>query len=103
MRRMRSVCGKLKAVVTEEFAREDADVPYSQEDIEVTMSRGIEHFVVAPYEHLVFDCVLPAGEHPQGQPALPAHAVPTAAAVLPGVVPSSSTSAVTTRVPEAKP
>ena len=44
---MRHICGKLKPVVTEEFTQEDADVPYSQEDISVTMQLGAQHFTLA--------------------------------------------------------
>ena len=53
---MRHVCGKLKPVVTEEFIKEDADVPYAQSDIQESMQRGAEHFIVAPYTHMIYDC-----------------------------------------------
>jgi hypothetical protein len=53
---MNHVCGRLKPVVTEEFTQQDADVPYSQEDISVTMQLGAEHFTLADYTHLVFVC-----------------------------------------------
>ncbi|MBI5241343.1 MAG: hypothetical protein HY926_12795 [Elusimicrobia bacterium] len=73
---MRRVCGKLKPVVTEEFEREDADVPYSQDDIAATMARGAEHFTVARYMHMVFDCAFSStapvrGEPPRGLPPPP--------------------------------
>ena len=73
---MRRVCGKLKPVVTEEFEREDADVPYSQDDIAATMARGAEHFTVARYMHMAFDCAFSStapvrGEPPRGLPPPP--------------------------------
>ena len=73
---MRRVCGKLKPVVTEEFEREDADVPYSQDDIAATMARGAEHFTVARYMHMAFDCAFSStapvrGEPPKGLPPPP--------------------------------
>jgi hypothetical protein len=73
---MSHVCGKLKPVVTEEFDREDADVPYSQDDIAATMDRGAEHFTVARYLHMVFECAYSStapvrGEPPKGLPPPP--------------------------------
>jgi hypothetical protein len=87
---MRRVCGKLKPVVTEEFDREDADVPYSQDDIAATMARGAEHFTVARYMHMVFDCAFSStapvrGEPPKGLPPPPRPA--PSEAVSTGAVP----------------
>jgi hypothetical protein len=94
---MRHTCGKLKPVVIEEFEREDADVPYSQDDIAATMGRGAEHFTVARYMHIVFDCAYsstaPArGEPPRGLPPPPRLAAETFAAPLSSApaAPSSS-------------
>lgn len=59
LRRIRWACRPLKAVISEEFARQDVDVPYSQDDIEQNMSKGLEHYKVAPYQHIVFECEQP--------------------------------------------
>jgi hypothetical protein len=56
LRRMRKVCQRLHAVVVDEFIRDDADVPYSQDDIIVTLDRGSDHYSVAPYTHIEFEC-----------------------------------------------
>lgn len=84
---MRRVCGKLKPVVTEEFEREDADVPYSQDDIAATMARGAEHFTVARYMHMAFDCAFSStapvrGEPPKGLPPPPRPPVETPVPVV---------------------
>jgi hypothetical protein len=78
---MRHVCGKLRPVVVEEFTQEDADVPYSQEDISVTLQLGAEHFTLAPYAHLVFECAYSStapvsAQPPQGLPPPPRPAAP---------------------------
>lgn len=76
LRRMRKICRPLKPLIVDEATRQDADVSYSQEDLDVNMDRGIEHFTVAPYVHYVFECVRPAGA---GAPA----PLPAAPVVLP--------------------
>lgn len=57
--KMRHVCGKLNAHVTDEFTREDMDVPYAGEDLEVNIQRGLDHYEMSPYHHIVFECKLP--------------------------------------------
>ncbi|MEK7858337.1 MAG: hypothetical protein AAB320_04265 [Elusimicrobiota bacterium] len=66
LRRMRRVCGKLKAVITDEFTRQDVEVPYSGEDVKDNLAKGMKHYTVAPFEHIVFDCVL---REPSAAPA----------------------------------
>jgi hypothetical protein len=88
-RRMRHICGKLKPAIVEESNREDADVPYSQEDIQVTMREGTEHFIVAPFTHLVFECQAPA---PVAKRAALA-AVSSAPAVAPSTAPAGGRAA----------
>jgi hypothetical protein len=57
LRKMRRVCKKdLLPKITDEFTRDDADVPYSGMDIQDTVQRGHEHFIVGKYHHIVFDC-----------------------------------------------
>lgn len=56
LRRIRKACGELKAAVTDEFTRDDAEVAYSGESIEESMKSGLEHYRVHPFMHLVFEC-----------------------------------------------
>ena len=56
LRRMRRICKPLKPVIVDEFTRQDVQVPYSSEDIELNMDRGLEHYTMAPYEHIIFEC-----------------------------------------------
>jgi hypothetical protein len=90
---MRHICGKLEPVVTEEFTQEDADVPYSQEDIAVTMQLGAEHFTLAPYTHMVFQCAYSSTAPVTAQPqnVLPPPPRPMVEAYAPGY--SSATAA----------
>jgi hypothetical protein len=64
LRRMRRICRPLKAVIIDEFTRQDVQVPYSSEDIQVNVDRGLDHYTVAPYEHIVFECHDKAGKTP---------------------------------------
>jgi hypothetical protein len=73
---MSHICGKLKPVLTDEFDKEDVDVPYSQDDIAATLQRGAEHFTLAPFTHLVFECAYSStapvtAQPPQGLPPPP--------------------------------
>lgn len=60
--RMRRVCSPLKAVISEEFVRQDVAVPYSQDDVDQSLGKGLEHYTVAPYQHIVFECEPPQEE-----------------------------------------
>lgn len=60
LRRMRKVCKPLKAVVIDEFTRQDVEVRYNNEDVNQNLDKGLDHYTVAPYEHIVFEC-----EHPK--------------------------------------
>jgi hypothetical protein len=64
LRRMKRVCkGKdLEARVTDEFTRDDVDATYHGNDLGDNINKGLEHYQVAPYRHIVFDCV------PKSQP-----------------------------------
>ncbi len=59
LRRMRHVCGRLPAKIVDEYTKDDIEVPYSGEDLEVNIQRGLEHYNVAPYHHIIFECVPP--------------------------------------------
>lgn len=56
LRRARRICKPLKAVIVDEFTRQELDVPYSHDDIKENIDRGLSHYNLAPYEHLVFEC-----------------------------------------------
>lgn len=50
-------CGKeLQPRVLDEYAREDADAKYSEENVATTIERGDEHYVVERYVHISYDC-----------------------------------------------
>lgn len=56
LRRMRRICRPLKAVIIDEFTRQDVQVPYASEDVQLNLDKGLDHYTVAPYEHIVFEC-----------------------------------------------
>ena len=56
-RRMKRVCRGLQPQITDEFTREDVEVPYSGDDLAPNLEKGLEHYNMAPYHHIVFECV----------------------------------------------
>lgn len=62
LRKARKVCRtKDKALtmkVTDEWTHQDADPIYSDsgEELDELMQRGLAHYNVAPYHHIVFEC-----------------------------------------------
>lgn len=56
-RKMKRVCRPLKAKIVDEYTREDVQVPYAGADLEENLQKGLEHYEVAPYHHIVFECV----------------------------------------------
>ena len=56
LRRARRVCKKMKLVINDEFTRDDVNVPYSGDDLSDNMKHGLDHYSVAPYHHIVFEC-----------------------------------------------
>lgn len=56
-RRMAKTCRPLKPKIVEEFEREDVQVPYAGEDLEQNLEKGLDHYQLAPYHHIVFECV----------------------------------------------
>ena len=105
LRRMRRVCRPLHPVIADEFVHDDADVPYSQDDIAVTLDRGSDHFTVAPYTHIAFDCSASSAPLRAPPPAAPAgggpHLVEVAVSspVFAAPSPSSATVAAPERFP----
>ena len=62
MRLMRKNCGKLLAPqITDEYLRQDADIAYAGEDISTNLDKGMDHYHIAPFEHLLYEC------RPKGQ------------------------------------
>ncbi len=57
LRLMRSNCGKeLAPRVVDEYLRQDADISYAGEDISTNLDKGMDHFKIAPFEHLLYEC-----------------------------------------------
>jgi hypothetical protein len=60
LRRMRRVCKSkdLTPKIVDEWTHEDADAVYSDsgDEMEDVVKRGSEHYRVAPYHHLQFEC-----------------------------------------------
>ncbi len=81
LRRMRKNCGKqFSPQIVDEYLRQDADITYSGEDISINLDRGMDHFKIAPFEHMIYEC------RPKGAPAEPVR-VSTAAPRVILVVP----------------
>jgi hypothetical protein len=59
-RRMRKVCKGLKPKITDEFTRQDVNVAYASDDLVNQLNKGVDHYSVAPFHHIVFEC-----EHPE--------------------------------------
>jgi hypothetical protein len=57
LRLMRKNCGKeLAPQVLDEYLRQDADISYAGDDITTTIDKGMDHFKIAPWEHLTYEC-----------------------------------------------
>ena len=70
LRKMRRVCKAkdLTAKVVDEWTHEDVDASYVGGEMSEEMARGLEHFNVAPYHHIVFECV--AKDKPYEKPGV---------------------------------
>lgn len=60
LRKMRRVCKPkdLEAKVIDEFSRDDVDASYVGGEMADEMAKGLQHYNVAPYRHIVFICRL---------------------------------------------
>lgn len=89
LRLMRRNCGKkLAPQILDEYLRQDADISYAGEDIATNLDKGMEHFKIAPFEHLIYEC------RPKGAAPEPPHistSAPRAMLVVPPVSLSTST------------
>ncbi|MDE2490778.1 MAG: hypothetical protein KGM24_08010 [Elusimicrobia bacterium] len=90
---MRRNCGELKPDIEKEFERTDADAVYEGEDVE-SLAKGVSHYVLERYVHLVYCCVPPGG--------LPKPA-PAAVAASTGTVVISTTTLPLPAVPAKEP
>lgn len=92
LRLMRRNCGKkLAPQVLDEYLRQDADIAYAGEDISTNLDKGMEHFRIAPFEHMVYEC------RPKGAPAEAPHvstSAPRAILVVPPVSEVSTTTVI---------
>ncbi len=59
LRRMKKICKGLKAKIDDEFTHQDVNVPYASDDLAQHLDKGVEHYQVAPYHHIVFECFVP--------------------------------------------
>jgi hypothetical protein len=57
MRRMRKVCRELRAKITDEFTWEDVEIPYTSGKVDESLEKGMKHYHVDPYIHIVFECI----------------------------------------------
>lgn len=88
LRRMRKNCGKkLSAQVVDEYMRQDADIPYAGDDVTTNIARGLDHYKLAPFQHMVYEC------RPKEGPAQPVQLSTGAARVI-LVVPAVSSGTV---------
>lgn len=56
LRRIAKTCSGMEYKIVKEFVSEDSEVPYSQADLKDTVSRGLKHYQVSPFLHILFEC-----------------------------------------------
>lgn len=65
LRLMRKNCGKeLAPQVLDEYQHTDSDIAYAGEDISTNLGTGMDHFKIAPFQHMDYDC-RPKGALPE--------------------------------------
>lgn len=71
-RLMRKNCGKeLVPEITDEYARNDADIAYAGDDLSDELVRGGEHYKIAPFQHYSYECRPKGGTPPSAAPSGP--------------------------------
>ena len=89
LRLMRKNCGKkLAPQILDEYRRQDADISYAGEDITTNLDKGMDHFKIAPWQHILYDC------RPNGASYEPPHtstSTPRAILIIPPVEASTTT------------
>jgi hypothetical protein len=99
LRLMRKNCGKqLAPQILDEYQRQDTDISYAGEDVTTSLDKGIEHFRIQPFDHVVYECRPKNGgpiEAPRVSTAAPRILVvpPTALSTAPAAVELSTPSA----------
>ncbi|MEK7234521.1 MAG: hypothetical protein AAB268_11945 [Elusimicrobiota bacterium] len=92
LRLMRKNCGKkLAPQILDEYMRQDADIPYVGEDISTNLDKGMEHFKIAPFEHLVYECRAKGEAY---EAPLVSTAAPRAILIVPPVAEASMNTAI---------
>ncbi|MBI2386952.1 MAG: hypothetical protein HYV14_13250 [Elusimicrobia bacterium] len=92
LRRMRRNCGKLLAPqILDEYLRQDADISYAGEDITTNLDKGMDHFKIAPFQHLIYECRPKDAAY---EPPKASTAVPRAILVVPPVSTVSTTTVI---------
>jgi hypothetical protein len=62
LRRINHFCRKeLEPRISDEFTHDDVDTPYAGMDADDDIPKGLEHYHVAPFHHIVFECVAKKG------------------------------------------
>jgi len=65
LRKMRKNCGKeLAPQVLDDYLRQDSDIAYAGEDITTNLGTGMDHFKIAPFQHMHYEC-RPKGAPPE--------------------------------------
>ena len=57
LRKIKKLCKDLSYSIIDEFTREDVEVPYSQDELDTNMDKGVRHYNISPFHHILFDCV----------------------------------------------
>jgi len=92
MRLMRKNCGKqLSPRLLDEYLRQDADIAYAGEDITTNLDKGMDHFKIAPFQHLLYECR--PKDAPYDAPSVSTSA-PRATLIVPSVELSTAPAAV---------
>ncbi len=58
LRRVRGVCGELRPKITDEFTHDDVQAAYAGDDMS-ELAKGVNHYEVAQYHHILFECGRP--------------------------------------------
>jgi len=57
LRKIKNICKGMAFKISDEFTREDVEVPYSQDELDTNLDKGLSHYHVDPFHHIVFECV----------------------------------------------
>ncbi|MBI5882884.1 MAG: hypothetical protein HZB91_07265 [Elusimicrobia bacterium] len=62
LRRARRFCEGRGYKIVREFEKEEMAVPYASSDLTQDMVKGVSHYKVHPFQHIVFECSSPPHE-----------------------------------------